>query len=228
MKFSRRQALMMAVMPCALALPGAFSALAADSVGVVEKIANEAWGTPAGAARLALSEAATVFKNEKIETGDDSAAAVRFIDASRLSLGANSHLVIDDYVFAGAASRSTYTLARGAFRFVSGTMPEKNMQLRTPTVAIGIRGTELKIDVYADGSTELSTIEGAASVVSMLTNEVLEVLAGQSVLSDAKGIFIGGVRDFIHKSADNAVDRGLNELRSRSPIPLPDIPNPFR
>ncbi len=230
MNYSRRQALMMAVAPCALTLSGAFAALAGDSVGVVEKVANDAWGTPVGAARSALSEAAMIFRNEKLETGDDSATAVRFVDASRLSLGANSHLVIDDYVFAGAASRSTYTLARGAFRFISGTMPEKNMRLKTPTVAIGIRGTELKIDVYDDGSTELSTIEGAASVASILTNEVLEVLAGQSVLSDAKGIFIGGVRDFIHKSADNAIERGLSELRSRSPIPLPDIPipNPFR
>jgi hypothetical protein len=36
------------------------------------------------------------------------------------------------------------------------------------------------------------------------------------------------VRDFIHKSADEAVERGLSEIRSRIPFPIPDIPNPFR
>ena len=38
----------------------------------------------------------------------------------------------------------------------------------------------------------------------------------------------GGVRDYNHKSADDAIQREINKLRSKSPIPLPDIPNPFR
>jgi hypothetical protein len=104
-------------------------------------------------------------------------------------------------------------------------MPEKNMKLNTPTVGIGIRGTELLIDVYEDGSTEVSTISGAANVVSAITNEVLDVLAGQSVLADAEGVFIGGVRDFIHKSADDAIQREINKLRSKSPIPLLNAAN---
>ena len=227
MKLSRRQALMLATAHFCVAWSGSY-AVAAENVGTLEELSNEVWGTPVGAPRIALDEDGAIFKNEKLETGDDSAASVRFIDKLQLTLGANAHMVIDDYVYAGAASKSVFTLGRGAFRFVSGSMPEKNMQLRTPSVAIGIRGTELKIDVYEDGSTELSTIDGAAQVVSSFTSEVLDVVAGQSVLSDAKGIFLGGVRDFIHKSADEAVERGLGEIRSRIPIPLPGIPNPFR
>jgi len=108
-------------------------------------------------------------------------------------------------------------------------MPEKNMKIHTPTVVIGIRGTELKIDVYADGSTELSTVSGAANIVSRATSEVLDILAGHSVLADSNGVF-GVVRDFIHKSKDEAIERGLNEIRSKIPsIPgLPGIPNPFK
>lgn len=203
-------------------------ARAADGIGAVEKVANEAWGTLAGASRIALTEAAAVFRNQKIETGDDSAAAIRFIDASKLTLGANANAVIDEYVFAGEASRATTTLAKGAFRFISGQMPEKNMRIKTPTVSIGIRGTELKIDVYEDGSTELSTIEGAANIVSNVTNQALDILAGQSVSCDANGV-LGIIRDFIHKSKDEAIERGMSEIRSRIPIPIPiDIPNPFR
>jgi hypothetical protein len=227
MKFTRRQALAFAAAQGAIAF-GAARAFAADGVGALESIENEVWGTPTGATRAALAEAAAIFRNERLETGADSAAGIRFIDTSKLTLGANANAMIDEYVFAGDASRSTFTLAKGAFRFISGQMPEKNMKLQTPTVSIGIRGTELKIDVYDDGSTEMSTVEGAARVVSILTNEVLDVVAGQSVLSDAKGLFIGGVRNFIHKSADEAVERGLNKLRSRVPIPIPDILNPFR
>lgn len=207
---------------------GAGRAFADDGIGKLESLANEVWGTPAGAARAALAQAAAIFRNERLETGEDSAAGVRFIDSSQLTLGANANAVIDEYVYAGDASRSVLTLTKGAFRFISGQMPEKNMKLQTPTVTIGIRGTELKIDVYDDGSTELSTVEGAATIVSLITNDALDILAGHSVLADKNGVF-GVIRDFIHKSKDEAIERGINELKSRSPIPIPfDIPNPFR
>ena len=225
MKLTRRETLMLTA--AQVALIAATPAFAADGVGALESIANEVWGTPAGAARIALAETAAIFRNEKLETGADSAAAVRFIDASKLTLGANANAVVDEYVFAGDASRSAVTLAKGAFRFVSGQMPEKNMRLKTPSVSIGIRGTELKIDVYDDGSTELSTIEGAANIVSNATNEALDILAGHSVLADSNGVF-GVIRDFIHKSKDEAIERGMDELRSRVPVPIPDFLNPFR
>jgi hypothetical protein len=227
MRLTRRDALMLATAAVALGAP----ALAADGIGALETKVNDVWGTPVGAARAALAEAAAVFRNQRLETGDESAAAVRFIDASKLTLGENANAVIDEYVFAGTASRATTTLAKGAFRFISGQMPEKNMRIQTPTVVIGIRGTELKIDVYEDGSTELSTVSGAANIVSRATSEALDILAGQSVLADSNGVF-GAIRDFIHKSKDEAIERGLSHVRSKIPIPnipgLPGIPNPFK
>ena len=230
MKLTRRHTLTLATAHAALVAGsvGAMAAFAADSIGKVETVANDVWGTPSGAARAALEQAAAIFRNELLETGDDSAAGVRFIDESKLTLGANAHAVIDEYVYAGDASRSVMTLTKGAFRFISGQMPEKNMRLKTPTVTIGIRGTELKIDVYDDGATELSTIDGAASIVSNVTNQALEILAGHSVSVDKDGV-MGVIRDFIHKSKDEAIERGMDELRRRSRIPfLPDIPNPFK
>jgi hypothetical protein len=228
MHLTRRHALMLTTAQIALAGVSARVAFADDGIGKLETIANDVWGTPVGAARVAMAEAAAIFRNQRLETGEESAAGVRFIDASKLTLGANANAVIDEYVYAGEASRSVMTLTKGAFRFISGQMPEKNMKLKTPTVTIGIRGTELKIDVYDDGSTELSTIDGAANIISNITNEALDILAGHSVSCDANGV-MGVIRDFIHKSKDAAIERGLDELRSRSPIPIPfDLPNPFR
>jgi hypothetical protein len=228
MKLTRRHALLLTAAHSALSVVGLVApALADDGIGKLVSMENEVWGTAVGAARIALAEAAAIFRNQLLETGDESAAEVRFIDASKLTLGANANAMMDEYVFAGDASKSVLTLTKGAFRFVSGQMPEKNMKLKTPTVTIGIRGTELKIDVYDDGATELSTIEGAATIVSTITNQALEIIAGHSVSVDKDGV-MGVIRDFIHKSRDEAIERGLDELRSRSPIPLPDIPNPFR
>jgi hypothetical protein len=227
MHLTRRHALMLTTAQIALAGVTARVAFAEDDVGKLETIENEVWGTPVGAARVAMAEAASVFRNQKLETGDESAAAVRFIDASKLTLGANASAVVDEYVFAGEASRSVTTLTKGAFRFISGQMPEKNMKIKTPTVTIGIRGTELKIDVYDDGATELSTISGAANIVSNITNEALDILAGHSVSVDKDGV-MGIIRAVIHKSKDEAIERGVNEIRRRTRIPsIPGLPNPF-
>lgn len=228
MHLSRRNMLRIGAAQGVMMVAGVRLALADPGVGAIAALENDAWGTRVGAARASLSMAASVYRNQKLETGEDSATTVKFADQSELSLGANANMTIDDYVFAGASSRSSMMLAKGAFRFLSGQMPEKNMQINTPTVGIGIRGTELVIDVYEDGSTELSTISGAAEVVSNVTREVLSVLAGQSVLADAEGVFIGGVRDFVHRKAEDLIQREIDKLKSKSPIPLPDIPNPFR
>jgi hypothetical protein len=64
-----------------------------------------------------------------------------------------------------------------------------------------------------------------------VTSEALDILAGHSVIADSNGVF-SAVRDFIHKSKDEAIERGLSEIRSKIPslpgIPgLPGIPNPF-
>lgn len=226
MKLTRRDALMLATASIALGAP----AVAADGIGAAETVVNDVWGTQTGASRVELAQASAIFRNQRLETGDDSGAAVRFVDASKLTLGANANAVVDEYVFAGAASKSAVTLAKGAFRFISGQMPEKNMRIKTPTVVIGIRGTELKIDVYEDGSTELSTILGAANIVSNATSQALDILAGQSVIADENGVF-SAIRDFIHKSKDEAIERGLSEIRSKLRVPslpgLPGIPNPF-
>lgn len=226
MKLTRRDALMLATASIALGAP----AIAADGIGAAETVVNDVWGTQTGASRVELAQASAIFRNQRLETGDDSGAAVRFVDASKLTLGANANAVVDEYVFAGAASKSAVTLAKGAFRFISGQMPEKNMRIKTPTVVIGIRGTELKIDVYEDGSTELSTISGAANIVSNVTSQALDILAGQSVVADENGVF-SAIRDFIHKSKDEAIERGLSEIRSKLRVPslpgLPGIPNPF-
>jgi hypothetical protein len=228
MHLTRRHALMLTTAQIALAATTARVAFADDNIGKLETVENEVWGTPVGATRVAMAEAAAIFRNQKLETGDESAAGVRFIDTSKLTLGANANAIIDEYVYAGEASRSVTTLTKGAFRFISGQMPEKNMKIKTPTVTIGIRGTELKIDVYDDGATELSTISGAANIVSNITNEALDILAGHSVSVDKDGV-MGLIRDFIHKSKDEAIERGLDELRRRTGIPdIPGIPNPFR
>jgi ABC-type sugar transport system substrate-binding protein len=112
MQLTRRSGLKLALAPLALAILGPSAVRADAGIGAVSEIDNELWGTVTGAARQALGVSAQVFRKQRLETGDDSAAVVKFIDQSQLSLGENANLVVDEYVYAGAKSRSAARKSR--------------------------------------------------------------------------------------------------------------------
>jgi hypothetical protein len=185
-------------------------------VGAVDDIVNYAWATIAPDPRGEIEHQDEVFMNEIIETDDESAVVVVFADGSKLTVGENAKLTIDTYVYdpsAGTGS-SMVKVTKGAFRFVSGALPERNVKIETPTVTIGIRGTELLFDVAADGETELSTLSGEADCTDG-AGETLTVVAQQSVLIGADRRFRGRVRRFIHRSRSLAVADGLDGARKR-------------
>lgn len=209
---------------------------AVTAIGEAEEVVNVVVATPPGGEQAAMSQGDAVVLDHWVQTGGDSATLLRFADRSKLTVGENAAVVIDEFVYAGPAeSRSLIRLARGAFRFLSGDMDEKNVSIETPSVSIGIRGTELKIDVSSDGATEVSVVQGIIRVVGR-AGEVLELVTGQSLLSTAAGVLPAEVRPFVHTSPDAAIEQGLEEIRRRVrdllpdpirglPIPLPRIPN---
>ncbi len=107
-----------------------------------------------------------VFSDEVVNTGADSAARFIFRDNTMLSIGANSAVTLDKFVFDVDASNSTVALSMstGVMRFVSGNLPKKVYSIRTPTALIGIRGTILVVTVGANGLTTVSVVEGVATV----------------------------------------------------------------
>ncbi len=65
-----------------------------------------------------------VFSNEAVNTGADSAARFVFHDNTILSVGANSSVVLDSFVFDPDAGKSKVALSmsKGVMRFVSGKL----------------------------------------------------------------------------------------------------------
>jgi hypothetical protein len=206
-------------------------AIAAQKVGSAKDVVNQAWGTPPDEGRAELAAASPVHRNELLETGEESAVEVVFVDESKITMGQSARITVDEFVYADpATSKSVINLTKGAFRYVSGKMAEDKVTLKTPTATMVIRGTELKIDVADDGQTEVSVVEGAIEMTSLIAGTALSIATGQSGLLNGSGIFQGGVRNFIHESPDSAIEVGLDELRSRLPIPgglpVPNLPFP--
>lgn len=98
-----------------------------------------------------------VQSKDRIVTGADGAAGIQTADNTLLSLGPNSHLVIDEFAFNKRKQEGNIALRflKGSFAVVSGLIakisPERT-KVSTPTATIGIRGTEftVKVDIPPD------------------------------------------------------------------------------
>jgi hypothetical protein len=165
MSQSRRTILKLAAAAgAATLLPSAWAEEEA-AVGAVNDIVNYAWGTPPGEPREEMEHEDPAYMQELVETGDESALLIVFSDGSKLTLGENASAVIDEFVYDPAAKigNQAIKLTKGAFRYVSGALPKENVKIETPPATLGIRGTELVIEISADGDVEASTESGEAN-----------------------------------------------------------------
>lgn len=186
-----------------------------DDVGEVEDIVNFAWSMIDPEPKEEIEFEDAVYMNEVVETGDESALVIKFSDGSKLTLGENAKVVIDKYVYnPEGESSQAISLTKGAFRFLSGSIPKNQVQIKTPSVTIGIRGTELIFDVAEDGETEMSTLEGQADATDG-SGETLTVNPEESIIAGPDRRFRGRVRRFRHVSRSIAIAEGLGGARKR-------------
>jgi hypothetical protein len=219
---SRRHVLAAAASVSAVTLLRRVRAFAAApvNVGAVKDILNYAWGTPPGLDREELEFEDHVFMNELVETTSESALVIVFADGSKLTVGENSAVIIDEFVYdpSSADGLSTIDLAKGVFRYISGAMPKENVTINTPTMTTGIRGTELKFTVRDDGETEMSTLSGEALCRSRVSGRELLIRTRESAVMAADGKWRGGVRSFVHQANSVVIDEGLDQARRLWPV----------
>lgn len=191
-----------------------------DAVGAVNDIVNFAWGTPPGEPREEMEHEDPAYMQELVETGDESAIVIVFADGSKLTLGENSEAVIDEFVYDPAANTGNQAikLTKGAFRYVSGALPKENVKIVTPPATLGIRGTELVIDITAEGDVEASTEEGEA-IWRPNGEDVEEVVEAGFVLQIGRdGRRRGRKQRRKMVSRSIAVALGLEGARARWPV----------
>jgi hypothetical protein len=175
----------------------AVSAKATDEIGdVIYPEYNGALGYQTTGKQHELRPQEPVFKDERVVTGPQAATSIKFLDESVLEVGSNSDVVLDELIFNPDNTGSgVLNLTAGAFRIVSGVMPDGAMTITTPTVTIGIRGTEIVIFVLKDGTTEINLLHGALSNQVCESTDAIPLAAGQQLLvSSSCQISIGIAR----------------------------------
>ncbi len=142
-------------------------AAAQEAIGAVSRIQGGASGTRGGATQP-LGPNASVFPNEVVSTGDDSRVEVMLKDNTRLTLGGNTKLTLNTYVFDRAAGLGTIKFeVVGAFRFLSGQvskLAQASVNVTTPVANIGIRGTEFWAGPIDNQALGVFLLNGAVTV----------------------------------------------------------------
>jgi hypothetical protein len=107
-----------------------------------------------------------VHEDETVEVGQDAVGELRLDDDTKLALGAGSRLKLDKFVYNAKKNNGEILLelAKGTFRFITGTADKPTYKIKTPTASITVRGTIFDMFVQEDGMTWLLLHEGAVRV----------------------------------------------------------------
>ncbi|MCW3835288.1 FecR domain-containing protein [Sphingomonas canadensis] len=140
-----------------------------------------------------------VFANDRLATGPDGAIRVRFTDATMFSMGANSAVTIDSYVYDPQRSASSMSLnfGKGAFRFVSGVALHRDagqVPVKTPVATIGVRGTAFNGVIGPEAETIWAAIDPNYKPDGGPVDQATLILLGQGAI-DVNGSGVVTVLD---------------------------------
>ena len=124
---------------------------ASPAVGTVQKMSGPASIVRQGQT-ISASVGQEIFENDILQTGRDGSMGVVFSDETLLSLGPESVLVVDQYVFAPRQGKFSIVLKmlRGTAAYLSGLISKlapESAHFETPSASIGIRGTHFVVKV---------------------------------------------------------------------------------
>lgn len=147
-------------------------------VGEVLAVRNQVLGTPPAGATVPLATGDALVLRHQIETLADSAARMSLGEDGNLALGAQTTIILDQVVLGRAGGASRLSLLLGSLRLKLGELFRGEMEIDTPTAVIGIKGTDVQVEVYP-GVTVVTVFEGVVTVLGKLAGEAVEVAAGQ-------------------------------------------------
>lgn len=171
----------------------------AEPVGNTSAVIPNASQVPPQGTRSDLKLRDPIIRNAELATAERGALEVTFLDGSKLTMGQNSRLTVDEYVYTGpgGTGKQTVRYTKGIFRFVSGSIPKDNVKIETPTVTIGIRGTIFRSVIDEGGEGALSVEYGPngeeyeVTVTSKKSGETVVVKSGQKLGFNNNGGFMG-------------------------------------
>lgn len=132
-----------------------------QTIGTVVRVVPGATLERAGQA-FGLTAGQGVASGDVISTDRRGQVQLLFADETRMAIGPNSSLAIDDIRLRknGTARKFAVSAVAGGFRFLSGTSARSAYAITTPTATLGIRGTAFDFVVRNTTGTDLVLFSG--------------------------------------------------------------------
>lgn len=129
-----------------------FSSLVfADGIGTIKTL-NGMVEIERSESMIPASIGMPVYAEDQIYTGEDGTVGLLFNDDSRLSLGPNSKLSLDQFSFDENTHDGNFdvSIKEGTLSVISGKLTEKTpgaLKVKTPSAILAVRGTEFSVKV---------------------------------------------------------------------------------
>ena len=163
-------------------------AAARAQVGVTSATTGDPLGQPPTLQERVLRVGIDVVANERVTTKADDRAHLVFLDGTSLTVGPNSSLSIDKFVYDLAAKKGEIGLntARGVFRLVGGNISKSNaITVTTPSATIGIRGGIATVVVAENGHTTATFLYGTSMTVTGQGQTQTATRTGSQILTES-------------------------------------------
>lgn len=137
---------------------------AAEKIGVAVDSKTTVTRSGTGG-RQVVAIATPVYNNDRLSANSTGLAQIKLIDDSKIVVGPNSNVTLDDFVFANSTSAKAVTVSvtKGAFRWISGRSGHQAYNIKTPAGSIGVRGTAFDVSIQG-GRTNLLLLNGQVTV----------------------------------------------------------------
>jgi hypothetical protein len=180
-----------AVAVCALALVSQppVAAAAQPEIGTTVLVKKTVTGT-LGTVERQLEKDFRVHRNELLRTGPQAQAELKLDDNTKLAMGPDAELRLDEYAVAGGSSAKSIALklVKGTLRFLTGSNASESYKLETPSATIGVRGTVFDIYVGPGGDTFVLLHKGEVEVCSQARTCRPHRTAGRVVQATVLGV----------------------------------------
>jgi len=156
---------------CALALVATTSVIAAETptapaeVGTTVLIKKKVTGI-IGLEERDLKKGFRVFRDELVRTGPQAQAELRLDDNTKLALGPDAELRLDEFAVAGGGDAKSIAvrLLKGTLRFLTGRHSSESYKIETPSATIGVRGTVFDLYIGPNGDTFVLLHQGEVEI----------------------------------------------------------------
>jgi len=175
---------------CSLALMTGLSP--AQEVGVTSAVNQTARGTPPTQQIRTLTLGASIIHDEVIETDGAGMLQILLADGSTFTVGSNSSLTIDSFVYdpdAGTAELAA-SVGRGVFRFIGGRASKQagGVEIETPMGTAGIRGGIADMAFGSGGPNHIDMVYGFEITLQKPNGQSLRLFKpGYSIVEDGSG-----------------------------------------